>query len=38
MDSAINLGLPFWTDTEYEKRMKKEVVNRPLRPGINTIA
>ena len=38
MDDAIMLGLPFWNDTEYEKRMKKEVVNRPLQKGINIIS
>lgn len=32
------LGLPFWVDTEYEKRMKKEVVNRPIRSDMNVIA
>ena len=38
MDNAINLGLPFWMDTDYEKRMKKEVSNRPLVKGVNPIS
>ena len=38
MDNAINLGLPFWGDTEYERRMRKEVVNRPIIEGVNPIA
>ena len=38
MDNAINLGLPFWMDTEYEKRMKKEVSNRPIVEGVNPIS
>ena len=38
MDNAINLGLPFWADTDYERRMKKEIVNRTVREGINPIA
>ena len=38
MDNAINLGLPFWKDTAYEQRMKKEVVNRPIVEGINPIS
>ena len=37
MDNALNLGLPFWVDTEYERRMKKEVVNRPIKEGLNPI-
>lgn len=38
MDNAINLGLPFWADTGYERRMKKEIVNLPIREGVNPIA
>jgi hypothetical protein len=38
MDNAINLGLPFWIDTEYEKRMKTQVSNRPVKAGINPIS
>ena len=38
MDNAINLGLPFWIDTEYEKRMKKEVNIRPIKNVINPIS
>lgn len=38
MDNAINLGLPFWIDTEYEKRMKKEVKIRPIKNGVNPIS
>ena len=38
MDNAIKLGLPFWQDTDYEKRMKNEIVNRPIKEGINPIS
>lgn len=38
MDNAFNLGLPFWIDTDYEKRMKKEVKTRPVKEGINPIS
>lgn len=38
MDNALNLGLPFWQDTEYERRMKKEIVNRPVKEGLNPIS
>ena len=38
MDNAINLGLPFWADTDYERRMKKEIRGRPVREGINPIS
>lgn len=38
MDNAIKLGLPFWLDTKYEKRMKKEIANRPVKEGINPIS
>ena len=38
MDNAINLGLPFWVDTDYERRMKKEIRGRPVREGINPIS
>ena len=38
LDEALTLGLPFWFDTDYEKRMKKEIVNRPMRQDMNVIA
>lgn len=38
MDNAINYGLPFWMETDQEKRMKKEINNRPLKQGVNPIA
>ena len=38
MDNAIRLGLPFWSDTEYEKRQKKEIINRPIKEGVNPIS
>ena len=38
IDDAFNHGLPFWVDTEYEKRIKQEVTNRPIRNDVNVIA
>ena len=38
MDSAITLGLPFWTPTDYERRMKKEVKALPIKKGVNPIS
>ena len=38
MDNAIKLGLPFWLDTKYEKRMKKEIANLPIKEGMNPIS
>ena len=38
MDNAIRLGLPFWVETEYERRQKRELHNRPIKEGLNPIS
>ena len=38
LDNAIQNGLPFWTSSDYEERLKQEMPKTELVPGFNEIS
>lgn len=38
MDTAIEAGLPFWHDTEYDARVKKEIAPATVSKAVNPLS